>query len=274
MYRWSNFDMVHPERTTADLINKCMASINPMCAIAGWDVKMIRYCSMHCSNIGILIALNGSLVDLLCERSFFGERKEEQLRELTTRLRRWASANQIEHSQVYITKGMHRRDARGYPELLGKAYNNRVMLAFLAVCMATLAGTCDDLEVQLASSVAQLMSVWHDRLERAPRYMSSSQAQLLDETSMRFVKQYKRLAVLAYIQGKTRWKLIPKVHAWRHLNQCMLSELYNCRFFHAFLDEDNMGAVKRIARMCHRNLLELRVISRLLLRYKHVKRPS
>ena len=193
----------------------------------------------------------------------FGSGLEEQLSCLTTRMRTWASNNQIEHSQVYITAGMLRQDKRGYPELLGKAYNSRVLLAFLAMCMRALAGQGEnDLEVCLAGRVAELMAAWHHFLEMAPRYMSLEEANRLDDTSLRFVQEYKRLAVWAYLGDVRRWKLIPKLHAWRHLNKEMRQSLYNCRFFHAFLDEDAMGSAKRLAKMVHPNLLELRVLSR------------
>ena len=271
--RWTDFEQDFPERSTVDLVNNCMKTINPMAGIAGFHVKEIKWCSMHCSNIGILLILNGSLVSLLMERNFFGNGPEEQLHCLTTRMRTWASNNQIEHSQVYITAGMLRQDKRGCPELLGKAYNSRVLLAFLAMCMRALAGQQeDDLEASLAARVAELMAAWHHFLEVAPRYMSLEEASRLDDTSLRFVLEYKRLAVWTYVRDVRRWKLIPKLHAWRHLNKEMHQSLYNCRFFHAFLDEDAMGSAKRLAKMVHPNLLELRVLSRSLLRYKHSPR--
>ena len=68
--RWTDFEQDFPERSTADLVNNCMKTINPMAGIAGFDVKEIKWCSMHCSNIGILLILNGSLASLLLERNF------------------------------------------------------------------------------------------------------------------------------------------------------------------------------------------------------------
>ena len=253
-----------------------MKYINPMVAAIGWDVKLIKFCSMHCSNIGILHVLNGSLVVLPCEHSYFGnDALEKQLRTMTTRMRQWASACQIEHSQVYITSGMLKRDPRGYPELLGKAHNSRVLMAFLAVCVRSLAQQHPaDLELQLAARVATTMSVWHDLLERTPRYMTQIQAEALDNCGLSFVREYKRLAVLAFHQSKHRWKLIPKLHAFRHLCREMLATHYCCRFYHAFLDEDAMGSAKRIAQRVHPSVLEVRVLSRLLLRYKHAPRPT
>ena len=130
-----------------------------MCAIAGWDVKMIRYCSMHCSNIGILIALNGSLVDLLCERSLF---RREKGRAATGANNSVAPLGQCQpdrtQSKVYITKGMHRRDARGLSRIAGESVQQPSHAGFPGSLHGNpWPGTCDDLEVQLASSVAQLM---------------------------------------------------------------------------------------------------------------------
>ena len=44
--------------------------------------------------------------------------------------------------------------------------------------------------------------------------------------------------------------------------------LYNTRFVHTFQDEDAIGTVKKIARACHRRLLELRVLGRWMLYLK------
>lgn len=50
------------------------------------------------------------------------------------------------------------------------------------------------------------------------------------------------------------------------------AELVNPRAYHTYLDEDQIGCVKGIAKRCHRKLLELRVLMRYLLRLTHYVR--
>ena len=49
----------------------------------------------------------------------------------------------------------------------------------------------------------------------------------------------------------------------------MIRQLYCCRFKHCFKDEDMMKIIKALCRKCHKNFLELRVLARLLVRYKY-----
>lgn len=50
------------------------------------------------------------------------------------------------------------------------------------------------------------------------------------------------------------------------------AELVNPRAYHTYLDEDQIGCVKGIAKRCHRRMLELRVLMRYLLRLTHYVR--
>lgn len=63
-----------------------------------------------------------------------------------------------------------------------------------------------------------------------------------------------------------------RTQAFIELNAAMVIELYNCRFFHAYLDEDTIGTIKGIAKRCHRKLLETRCLMRWLLRLKYYLR--
>lgn len=54
--------------------------------------------------------------------------------------------------------------------------------------------------------------------------------------------------------------------AYQELNRCMARQLYCCRHYHAYCDEDTMGTIKGLAKMVHYRLLELRCLMRYLLR--------
>ena len=60
-----------------------------------------------------------------------------------------------------------------------------------------------------------------------------------------------------------------KLHAFQELNWFMAKTLYSARFRHCYRDEDMMGVVKSLCRRVHRNMLEWRVLTRLLLRYRY-----
>ena len=50
--------------------------------------------------------------------------------------------------------------------------------------------------------------------------------------------------------------------AFQELNWFMRRELYNCRKYHCYVDEDAVGFVKGLCRRVHRRMLELRVLGR------------
>ena len=39
--------------------------VNPLCSVVGWNPFMLRFCSMHCVNLGILQWLNGCTLHTL-----------------------------------------------------------------------------------------------------------------------------------------------------------------------------------------------------------------
>lgn len=99
---------------------------------------------------------------------------------------------------------------------------------------------------------------------------------------LRFLRGYKALAMMHQRAGILLYPLKPRLHAtwpnrpkihWRpeafqELNYVMKKHLYNARFTHTYLDEDNIGSMKALARCCHRRLLELRLLMRWSLRLR------
>ena len=56
--------------------------------------------------------------------------------------------------------------------------------------------------------------------------------------------------------------------AFQELNLSMRRELYNCRAYHCFIDEDHIGTIKGLCKRVHRGLLEHRVLLRWTLRLR------
>ncbi|CAL1129990.1 unnamed protein product [Cladocopium goreaui] len=76
-----------------------------------------------------------------------------------------------------------------------------------------------------------------------------------------------QLAILSVLRSVARWRLLPKVHPFRHMNEDMRNRLYNYRYCHTFKDEDNVGVCKKLAeRVAKGDLMEYRIMTRFLLR--------
>lgn len=144
------------------------------------------------------------------------------------------------------------------------------MLIFLDRCIHDLAdrpSSSSDPEIAVASVATRSLSSWFDLLERSPRYLTQDQRVGLHGLAVKFVRFLERLAVLALLNQTSRWRLQPKVHPFLHIAEDHLTFGYNYRFCHTYLDEDNIGLIKRLAQKVHRgDLMELRVVCRWLLR--------
>ena len=173
----------------------------------------------------------------------------------------------LRHSQGYINQGLL-NTADGYPTLTCKAYNGRLMLIFLDRCIHTLADqVSDNPEITNCCIATRALSAWFDLLERSPRFLNDTQRVELHALGMKFVKALERLAIIALLADKSRWRLQPKIHSFIHVNEDHLWFAYNARFVHCFLDEDHIGLTKRLALKVHRgDLMELRIVCRWLLR--------
>ena len=177
----------------------------------------------------------------------------------------------LRHSQGYLTAGM--LHAEGFPCLTIKAFNGRLMVVFLDLSLAAFikktrdSGGAPSAEVLNASIATRAICMWFDAVERGGRYLSQSEANDIYKYGLSFLKAYQRLAVTAVLTQSRRWKYLPKLHIFHHLCLDMKGSLLNCRHFHCFKDEDNVGLVKRLAVRVHKGpLFEFRILTRWLLR--------
>ena len=175
--------------------------------------------------------------------------------------------NSLRHSQGFLTTGMLHVD-RGYPLLTVKAWNGQLLLAFLDVCLEVLQKRQPgDLETYLAFMCTRALVCWFDRLVRYPRLLSPEQGRDIAYFGFRFIRLYKRLAVHGVINKLNRWKLIPKCHPFRHMQEDMCRKLYNVRFCHTYKDEDFVGVMKKLCeRVSKSDLMEFRILTRFMLR--------
>jgi hypothetical protein len=178
----------------------------------------------------------------------------------------------LRHSQGYLTAGMLHA-GEGYPCLTIKAWNGRLLVIFLDRCLRAYlqtkrdAGETPCAEVISASVAARAICAWFDAVERAGRYLTQSEASWIYRYGLSFLKSYSRLAIQSALSGTHRWKYIPKLHVFLHINEDMLQSKLNCRHTHCFKDEDHVGLIKRLAVRVHKGpLFEFRILTRWLLR--------
>lgn len=180
-------------------------------------------------------------------------------------------SKQVRHSQGYVTVGMLHADT--FPCLTLKAFNGRLIVIFLDLCLRTYiqntrgGGMDPSMETINASAACQAICFWFDCVERAGRYLTQEQANRIYHHGLTFLCAYQRLGVDSVLAGTKRWKYLPKLHIFKHLNEDMISDLLNCRHFHCFRDEDHIGLLKRLAVKVHKGpLFEFRILTRWLLR--------
>lgn len=156
----------------------------------------------------------------------------------------------------------------GYPFLTVKAYNAQVLIIFLDRCLTSLLSQHpDDTECKLAHLAARAMVCWLDRLARFPRLLSQPQGDEISKLGFQFLRLYKRLAVLGIMKKAARWRMLPKLHPFRHMNEDMKKHRYNMRYCHTFKDEDNVGVMKKLAeKVVKGDIMEMRILTRFLLR--------
>lgn len=129
-----------PIRTTGNfLLDCCPSQPVPLVCVTGFHMLLLKWCSMHVNNLGIVQRLLASVMLELVERGVWGAPglgQDALLKLCYDDFRRWANASKIRHSQrVFTAKALHMTTRAGRPDycyLNNKAYNGRVVLAFLS----------------------------------------------------------------------------------------------------------------------------------------------
>ena len=123
-------------RSVADAVMSCMpAAPCPLILTPGWHPQIIRFCGMHVLNLGLYQTLGAEGLLWLSQHGCYG------LGDLNTRLRgaydafrSWMRAAGLHCSgRQFNMKRLHLADPQvDYPFIGYKAFNCRILLAFLA----------------------------------------------------------------------------------------------------------------------------------------------
>ncbi|CAK9078318.1 unnamed protein product [Durusdinium trenchii] len=135
--------------------------------------------------------------------------------------------------------------------MTGKAYNNRCIQLWLEHVMRTAAAmhTSDERIGHMSVCMTALARFMH-LVEAAPRFLSQRQADEIHHEGMLFARMHVLPNAESARLGKPHFVIRPKLHAFAHL-LLQVRKRCNFRYHHCFVDEDNMGWLRRTVLRAH-----------------------
>lgn len=242
-----------------------------LCNVKGWHPHGNRQDWMHgvYQGLGQNIAAN-TIVELLM-LNFWGSRMlgfDKILARAWKHFRLWCKQNHISCSAPKFTRANLSWESRyEYPTLKGKAWNCRVILAWLAsVCSsprhATHGGPHADLR---RACVVSMADVCND-IEANPTILAPPVAASMADKIRLCLVSYAALAKVALLANRTLYQLKPKMHGIDHVADDLEIEHLNPKRYWNFANEDFVGKIKRIARKAHNSTMATIVVERYLLK--------
>ncbi|CAL1132282.1 unnamed protein product [Cladocopium goreaui] len=196
----------------------------PLRHLKGFHHTIIRFCSMHTLNLGLLYVCNAGALLLLCEDfEYFGTGTfAEQLDVAYQDFLAFCRSKRIPHSQPpFLPRMVKKKD--GNELFTAKAYNGRVILSWLNhTLLGVLAQRPDHQILHLTSAAVNSMTNIFSISESHGRFLPESAAQELHDNGVRFVDLYKVLCVEHIRMNKNRWLMRPKIHVLLHLSKDVL----------------------------------------------------
>ncbi|CAE7403183.1 unnamed protein product [Symbiodinium sp. CCMP2592] len=141
-----------------------------------------------------------------------------------------------------------------YPTFQCKAYNGRVVVAWLA-----------------NKAVQWHLANWFNVTERCPRYLSVEEASSLQCACDCSLDAYLQLARQAVNDKMCLFPVKPKFHGWQEMALWAVKHRINPRTYHCFRQEDMVGSVVRIAQACHKRSVEEMALARVYLQLCYSK---
>jgi len=205
----------------ATLLRLPKMAVCPLAQSPGFHTQMLRKCSMHCCNLGFGGGVNGNCLVELVEEGFFGDvglPAETLYHQAWADFKRFCAENEIRCSQPPFTPRMAGMiHAGSSPDLDTKAFNGRVISAYMAeVTQAALLANNSRHAVLRAGAAWGLAALYH-RLERAPMIMTEEQADAAFSAGMTSLQCYNALACESVRNRRPRWTVRPKNHKVHHL---------------------------------------------------------
>ena len=174
-----------------------------------------------------------------------------------------------------MTGGLLAWEGGAYPSLNLKAYNGRLFVMFFEIVLRRLVSDeslqIDDMlrkELELASGATTALAMFFHVMECSGRYLKEEQAASMEQACCTYLDLSNILALHSIKRLTPRWKAVPKHHFFKHMSENMVQCLYNCRYYQSYFDEDFIGRWKLLCQKVPKGLMELRLLTRYLLRLK------
>jgi len=237
----------------------------PLCEIPGWHLSSIKIDTMHTLNLGFGMHVNGNLMLKMCSLGRYGPLpRAHQLKRCWLTFKKWCAKQGLSCSQRCFTKSKIQPTDKHHPELRIKAWNSRLVSAFLAHELC--GGPTENDEQALMASLAWALSEFYLVMELGGRFLADAECQRLALAGDSMLQFYHGLAKRAAEKKKLVYGLRPKMHMVSHLCMQVLQDKRNPRFFHCFKDEDMIGKTVKVAAKCHRVTISFRMMQRYMLR--------
>ncbi|CAE6972780.1 unnamed protein product [Symbiodinium sp. CCMP2592] len=225
----------------------------PFTLLTGFDISMVKFCSMHVCNLGLVHTASGGVKEVLLREGHFGPYNGPDADCLKPLLEcaynefvQWRRANRIACSQKSFTPRHLMKKAHGY-YLTTKAYNARVVMVWLSAKLQEIVqqNAAATPSIRLHATALTAFANWFSGTEAAKRYLTPRQSDETYANGMVFLKCHLKLTQLSHQQKIVSWILKPKFHAMLHLLEQSHKWRYNTRYSHCFAGEDSMGWLKR-----------------------------
>ena len=130
---YTNFGFSWRRYSFNDIVcNGMGANPSPLILIPGFHSDIIRFCSMHTLNLGILQTMVAECILWLCENDVYaGDTLDVQLQNSYNDFKAWCRRERVNCSQRRFKQSSFHLKADDYPWMNCKAYNCRCMLGWL-----------------------------------------------------------------------------------------------------------------------------------------------
>ncbi|CAK9008271.1 unnamed protein product [Durusdinium trenchii] len=189
---------------------------------------------MHTNNLGLYLVIIGEGLIILAEHRVFQWHcsLDEAMGHLYQDFRSWTQATKVSCShRRWRWKHLHTQNSDGvptFPWLCAKAYNARVILAWLAVELSQgLQPMLMQRPGEAAGDFANRKQLWSIGIatvltEEYPYYLTATQAQGLHDLGKLCLHMYHLAAAVAAMQGKLRWLVLPKLQGYA-IQVCLIT---------------------------------------------------
>lgn len=195
---------------------------------------------------------------------------QQQLNRAFVKFGAWKKLNKVISTQARFTcSRVNRHSRQDFPCLSSKGIAGKRLSYWLADEAKTFATRNGRTELdELVATTALAYRRFLTLLDQSPLVLTEGQANEIFRSGHMHLLTYARLrkrsagVTGAHAGNRALWQLAPKHHYMLHVLHEVRSSRVNCRYYSLLAGESFVGAISRVARMCHRGNLSQRVIQK------------